>query len=173
MDSEPDHINYDRLSRDELADRRSEVRRELARVERNERKREQEFKFLQSMVVDIERMDEMSWEELVAFRSKLQRLLNLGYETGETNPETQEAITINAGIMMIDAMIEVRRLAESKIREVERQTRIARDRVLREHMEKEHSSEEVMCIECGKRPRHFGDYCKRCVPDELRPTGKV
>lgn len=30
------------------------------------------------------------------------------------------------------------------------------------------------CSECGKRDRHFGDYCKRCASDlGFRPTGKV
>lgn len=32
---------------------------------------------------------------------------------------------------------------------------------------------EVMCVSCGKRPRHFGDWCKRCCPPGERPTGKV
>lgn len=30
-----------------------------------------------------------------------------------------------------------------------------------------------LCVTCGKRPRHFGEYCKRCCPPDERPHGKV
>lgn len=33
-------------------------------------------------------------------------------------------------------------------------------------------SELHLCVECDRRPRHFGDLCKRCAGDQ-RPRGKV
>ena len=32
---------------------------------------------------------------------------------------------------------------------------------------------DLLCAKCRKRERHFNEYCKRCVPEELRPKGKV
>lgn len=37
----------------------------------------------------------------------------------------------------------------------------------------ENASQGHLCVVCGKRPRRFDDYCKRCVPAGLRPRGKV
>jgi len=44
---------------------------------------------------------------------------------------------------------------------------------LREHKKEHEVAHQELCITCNKRPRHFGEYCKRCCPPEMRPIGKV
>jgi hypothetical protein len=154
--------NWDRLSKDELESLRAEKKRELARVVRQKRDEQRLLRLLKSVSADMERIEDMHYGELMTLRSKLNMLKEL------PDLSEEELASINEWDILATSVEKARKIVEHELREVARQAKLAQNR--------EEPTQEVeapKCIVCGKRERHFGDYCKRCVPDELRPKGKV
>lgn len=71
----------------------------------------------------------------------------------------QDAVNVGKGMMLYELQEEYRRTLE----ELEQEPPV----------EVEGAKYDTQCIvEDCERTKHFGDYCKRHVPQELRPTGK-
>ena len=141
-----------------LRHERTVARRELKEVERRERLNE-------SLMADLENFDSLTFNEYVALRAKLMEF--------RKSPGLSDYEAIDEGIKELGELIESHRTIVVEGNKQIRDLRIAARKVLQKHMNEHHAPSEVMCVACGKRPRHFGDYCKRCVPDSERPTGKV
>ena len=150
---EEDGAEVNRLRRE-----RTVAKRELRELEKRERLNE-------SLMTDLDRFDELDFNELVALRSKLMEFRKL--------PDLSDYEAIDQGIKELGDQIEAYRLIRVEGNKQIRNLKIQARKVLEKHMQEHHVPKEVMCVTCGKRPRHFGDYCKRCVPDNERPTGKV
>src|SRR5215831_7212390 len=65
--------------------------------------------------------------------------------------------TINAEIVIRRVVMDVEREARGLIKKTVRQ-------VVREIEAEKAEAPREFCIVCNKREKHFGDYCKRCVP---------
>src|SRR5215469_10529600 len=131
------------------------------------REQEQDIRVFQSINEDIDRIEDMNVGELAAFRSKCikAREIALREDPNDDTSAIDEVITI------LDAIFETRKILLTGAEQAIRKLRIEAKQ--RERAAAEKPAQEVMCVVCHKRPRHFGDYCKRCVPNNERPTGKV
>jgi hypothetical protein len=154
--------------REELGRQIKDKRRELASIRRKEREKLQERELLLSVINDIDRMEQMTWGEMMLFGTKLERVREiLNNDPGASESEKHQ---VDTALNIIDALKQVRNEAEIKLREIFRKAKIEAHR---SRAEAASLMEAATCVVCRKRPRHFGDYCKRCVPPDQRPTGKV
>jgi len=141
-------------------------KRELAKAERDQRKSESELRLLKSVHARLSSdtdLSELNINQIVHLRTDLAKALSLA-EPEEINKESWELLEI------LDTMIRIRRTLNLGINKAKRNIRIATNQAINSH---ECPPDETLCIVCQKRPRHFGDYCKRCVPESERPRGKV
>ena len=73
----------------------------------------------------------------------------------------------------LDQTTTVQKNALEMIREMRQETKKALRGAERRHYHQT-TTKPILCIRCKKKPKHFGDYCKRCANDlGIRPTGKV
>jgi hypothetical protein len=142
-------------------------RKQLANKKRQLREAERRQKLYDAVLRDSDRIDELSISEIATLHTNLKEVREHLVEEGTSAEEVDYVIALLNGLLEFRKT--VNSLATEKMREMRIQTR----RAIEQHMEEKHPPKEVMCVTCGQRPRHFGDYCKRCVPDNERPTGKV
>jgi len=89
-------------------------------------------------------------------------------------PEYQALVEMKEKLHeIIQEELKMRRLVLDYEREVKNITKtLIRDSI--RELQARVEIKQNLCIKCNKRPRHFGDHCKRCA-NELgtRPTGKI
>lgn len=169
--------NVDRLVVQQMVDKEeifSEIKKRrklIAQEKRAKRENARELRLLNNILTDLANVEHMEYAELVQFRARLLKLKPI-MEADEMANVMNAHPEVDALIEMVDAFTELRRAANRIIREVERQHKIAQRRAA-ELSAAQGTDNSKMCIVCRKRPRHFGDWCKRCVPEDQRPTGKV
>lgn len=162
---ELESIKLNRYSVEELAALRNKKKRELAKAEREQRQAESEMRLLESIrnrLSGDREVYQMNLNEITRLRTDLQKAKEI--TTGNTE-SLDELITICNGLIGLQNVV------TQTNNKIERVVRIHRNKIFREHQCE--SPSETLCIICQKRPRHFDEYCKRCVPENLRPKGKV
>ena len=143
-----------------LREERNIARRKLANAEHRQRLLIRDQKTLERLgeLLDIE-FEDMTVAELVETKKGLTRAI-------EIMPQVEPYLLL----LTVDSILDAYAKLNLHMRMHEREERIQRSKLRRE---REIQAQEHLCIVCQKRPRHFEDYCKRCVPEDLRPTGKI
>lgn len=105
---------------------------------------------------------------IVAYWAEIERLDDRWRERGAPIMPDEARARIGNKIRELADLIAV---AVEVAREDTRQKRLAERAAARSGPE--NAPEGHLCVKCGKRPRHFNEWCKRCVPASERPRGKV
>lgn len=145
-----------------LREERNIARRALSKYLQKQRRLDNDLKMLDRLEVLLDKdYAEMTMAELVETRNYVQRAY-------EILPQVEPYLIL----MQIQAIFDAIQKIKERQQMHEREKRLEQKQLQRE-WEEHNQIDEHLCIVCQKRPRHFEDYCKRCVPENLRPKGKI